>query len=73
VRSWIPVTESEIYTVSNKVKETEKPLCMIDCNHNMGGVHLKDQLLHMCMVKRKKKTKWYLKLFKSLLNSTVLN
>ena len=55
MRSWTPVTESEIYTVSNKVKETEKPLCMIDCNHNMGGVHLKDQLLHMCMVKRKKK------------------
>ena len=59
--------------VSNKGKETEKPLCMIDYNHNMGGVDLKDQLLHMYMVKRKKITKWYLKLFKRLLNSTVLN
>jgi len=34
---------------------------------------LKDQLLHMYMVERKKMTKWYLKLFKRLLNSTVLN
>jgi len=34
---------------------------------------LKDQLLHMYMVERKKMTKWYLKLFKRLLNSAVLN
>jgi len=60
--------------VYNKGKETEKPLCVIDYNHNMGGVDLKDQLQHMYMVERKKKmTKWYLKLFKRLLNSTVLN
>ena len=39
----------------------------------MGGVDLKDQFLHMYMVERKKMTKWYLKLFKRLLNSTVLN
>jgi len=59
--------------VSNKGKETEKPLCMIEYNHNMGGVDLKDQLLHMYMVKRKKMTKCYLKLFKKLHNSTLLN
>ena len=59
--------------VSNKGKETKEPLCVIDYN-NMGGVDLKDNLLHMYMVERKKKiTKWYLKLFKRLLNSTVLN
>ena len=46
---------------------------MIDYNHNMGGVDLKDQFLHMYMVERKKMTKWYVKLFKRLLNSTVLN
>jgi len=33
--------------VSNKAKEKEKPLSVIDHNHNMGGVNLKDQLLHM--------------------------
>jgi len=59
--------------VSNKGKETEKPLCMIDYNHKMGGVSLKDQLLHMYMGERKEMTKWYFKLFKRLLNSTVLN
>jgi len=59
--------------VANKGKETEKPLCVIDYNHNMGRVDLKDQLLHMYMVKRKIMTKWYLKLFKRLLNSTVLH
>jgi len=64
---------AETKRVSNKGKETEKPLCVIDYNHNMRGVHLKDQLLHMYMVKREKITKWYLKLFKRLLNSTVLN
>ena len=46
---------------------------MIDYNHNMGGVDLKDQFLHMYMVERGKKTNWNLRLFKRLLNSTVLN
>ena len=59
--------------VSNKSKETEKPLCTIYYNHNVRRVDLKDQLLHMYMGERKKMTKWYLKLFKRLLNSTVLN
>jgi len=59
--------------VSNQGKKTEKPLCMIDYNHNMGGVNLKEQLLHMYMIGRKKMTKWYIRLFKRLLNPTVLN
>jgi len=59
--------------VSNKGTETEKPLCVIDYNHNMGGVNLKDQSSHTYMVERKKMTKWYLKLFKRLLSSTVLS
>ena len=33
--------------VSNKGKETEEPLCVIDYTHKMGGADLKDQLLHM--------------------------
>jgi hypothetical protein len=35
---------------------------MIDYNHNMGGVDLKHQFLHMYMVESKKMTKWYLKI-----------
>ena len=34
---------------------------------------MKDQLLHMYVAERRRMTKWYLKLFKRLLNSTVLN
>jgi len=39
----------------------------------MGGVDLKDQLLQPCLLERKKITKWYIKLFKRLLNITDLN
>jgi len=46
---------------------------MIAYNHNKVGVDLKDQLLHMHMVERIKRTKWYLNPLKRLLKSTVLN
>ena len=39
----------------------------------MGGVDLKDQLLQPYLLERKKMTKWYIKLFRRLLNITVLN
>jgi len=38
---------ADIQRVTNKGKETEKPLCVIDYNHKIGGVDLKDQLLNM--------------------------
>ena len=41
--------------VCNKCKETEKPLCVIDYNHKMGGVDLKEQLLNVYMEERKTK------------------
>ena len=44
MKSWTSVTESEIYTVSNKGKETEKPLCVIDYNHNTGGSRFEGQV-----------------------------
>ena len=39
----------------------------------MGGVDLKDQLLQPYLLERKKMTKWYIKLFRRLLNISVLN
>ena len=38
----------------------------------MGGVDLKDQLFQPYLLERKKMTKWYIKLFRRLLNITVL-
>jgi hypothetical protein len=49
---------------------------MTDYNHNIGGSRSEGPVaahVHGQMVKSKKMTKWYLKFFKRLLNSTVLN
>jgi hypothetical protein len=59
--------------LSKKGKETERPMFMIDYNLKKWGVSLKDQLLHMYVVERKGMSKWYLRLLKRLLNSTVPN
>jgi hypothetical protein len=53
--------------------EIRKPVCVVEYNKCMGGVDLKDQLLQMYLVERKRMHKWYMKLFRRLLNATVLN
>jgi hypothetical protein len=40
---------ADMQRVSKKGKEKE-PLCMTDYNHNIWGVNLRDQLLHLYMV-----------------------
>jgi hypothetical protein len=60
-------------SITKRGKEIIKPTCVHDYNYSMGGVDLKDQLLNMYLVERKRMNKWYMKLFKRLLNSTVLN
>ena len=63
----------------NKIKlmkcrqEKQKPVSVLDYNENIGGVDLKDQLLQLYLLERKKMTKCYIKLFRRLLNITVLN
>ena len=54
-------------------QENQKPVSVLDYNENMGGVDLKGQLLQPYLLERKKMTKWYIKLFRRLLNTTVLN
>lgn len=54
-------------------QEKQKPVSVLDYNENMGGVDLKDQLLQPYLLERKKMTKWYIKLFRRLLNTTILN
>ena len=54
-------------------QEKQKPVSVLDYNENMGGIDLKDQLLQPYLLERKKMTKWNIKLFRRLLNITVLN
>jgi hypothetical protein len=87
VHAWKPKTADEIYillglfmligivyetqTVSKMGKQKRKPVCVLDYNQYMGGVNLKDQLLESYLVERKRTDKWYMKLFRMLLNSAV--
>ncbi|XP_034833591.1 piggyBac transposable element-derived protein 4-like [Maniola hyperantus] len=50
-----------------------KPAVVADYNKFMGGVDLKDQKLSMYLLERKRGMKWYIKVFKRLLNITILN
>jgi hypothetical protein len=64
---------TECKTEAKLGKETKKLVCVIDYNKCMGGVDLKDQLLNMCSVEWKCMQKWYMKLFRKLVNATMLN
>lgn len=50
-----------------------KPVVVRDYNNTMGGVDLKDQKLSMYLIERKRCVKWYIKMFKRLLNANILN
>lgn len=50
-----------------------KPLVVHSYNKYMGGVDIKDQKLSMYLLERKRCTKWYIKVFRRLLNCSVLN
>lgn len=54
-------------------KDLVKPIAVRDYNNTMGGVDLKDQKLSMYLLERKRCVKWYMKIFKRLLNVSVLN
>jgi hypothetical protein len=62
----------ECKTETKEERRLKKPVCVIDYNKCMGQV-LQDQLLNMYLVEWKRMQKWYMKLFRSLLNATVLN
>ncbi|CAG4979172.1 unnamed protein product [Parnassius apollo] len=50
-----------------------KPTVVQEYNRYMGGVDLKDQKLSMFLLERKRNRKWYMKVFKRLLNTSLLN
>jgi hypothetical protein len=60
-------------TVSKRGKKVTKPSGVVKYNNNIGTIDLKDHLLNRYLVERKRMSKWYMKLFKHLLNCTVLN
>jgi hypothetical protein len=64
--------DAEMKSVTKRGTETQKPACVIDCNKWMGGVDLKDQLLQTYLVERKCLQKWYMKLFRRLLNAMII-
>jgi hypothetical protein len=64
---------AEMKSVTKRGKGRQKPACISEYNKWLGGVDLKDQLLQMYLAERKHLHKWYLKLFRRLLNATVLN
>lgn len=53
--------------------EPFKPQVILDYNRSMGGVDLKDQMLEPYLLERKRCAKWYIKLFKRLLNASIQN
>jgi hypothetical protein len=64
---------AEFQSVVKRGKEKQKPVCVIHYSQHVGGVDKKDQLLQTYLIERKQMNKWYMKLFRRLLNATVLN
>lgn len=64
---------ASMQTIEKRGKEIKKPTCIREYNQFMGGVDLKDQKLQPYLIERKRCTKWYLKLFRRLLNRAIHN
>jgi hypothetical protein len=66
--------KDDMCVVVNKANQVQsKPVVVCDYNVNMLGVDLKDQMLQLYLLERKKSTKWYLILFKRLLSLAIHN
>lgn len=63
----------DTYVGSRAGKVLVKPISVRDYNNTMGGVDLKDQKLSMYLLERKRGLKWYVKIFKRLLNVSIHN
>ncbi|GBP70854.1 PiggyBac transposable element-derived protein 4 [Eumeta japonica] len=65
--------DNSTYTGTRAGEECEKPSCVKDYKTTMGGVDLKEQKLSMYPKERERGIKWYIKMFKRLLNTSVHN
>lgn len=50
-----------------------KPIAVHEYNKCMGGIDLKDHKLSSYLLERKRGLKWYIKVFRRLLNTSILN
>lgn len=62
-----------VYSKPPTYPQHHKPQMVLDYNRSMGGVDIKDQMLEPYLLERKRCAKWYMKLFKRLLNCSILN
>jgi hypothetical protein len=64
----------DMRVIVNKANKQEiKPVVVSDYNKNMLGVDLNYQMLQSYLLERKRITKWYMKLFRRLLNIAIHN
>ncbi|KAJ2940824.1 hypothetical protein O0L34_g10074 [Tuta absoluta] len=54
-------------------EDVDKPVVIHDYNKFMGDVDVKDQKLSGYLLERKRGIKWYIKVFRRLLNVSILN
>ena len=65
---------SDVMVTQNKKRNmVTKSTCIVEYNKNMGDVDWKDQILQTFLIERKRMNKWYMKIFKRLLNTVILN
>ncbi|XP_047105214.1 piggyBac transposable element-derived protein 4-like [Schistocerca piceifrons] len=62
-----------VVTETKSVNKVRNPQCIKKYNSFMGGVDLKDQKLQPFLMERKKGVKWYMKMFRRLMNVAVNN
>lgn len=65
--------DAETFVEAKAGKSVVKPVCVRDYNNTIGGVDLKDQKLSMYLMERKRGMKWYIKMFKRLMNVSIHN
>jgi len=66
-------SSAEMEEVTTWSGTREKPQVVIQYNKSMGGVDVADQMLTSYPMERKRKRKWYQKMFRHLLNQATLN
>jgi hypothetical protein len=65
--------DATMMSEEKRAKVISKHKCIRQYNKHMGGVDIKDHKLQPYLVEKKRCMKWYLKMFRRLLNTSVHN